>query len=1039
MSRKNYYEILGLDFDPPEDKDKVINEAIETWKKRKENALSNETIDSKRAEIKYELSLYNDMVTVLGDKKTRKAEANELKKIRTQQLENILDIIIDGATGTLEVTKPQIQNIYDKLGLSKGNIEKIYKSKGFAVKKPINTNINNVFMNKSIFDNYTASIKNMKKINSIKYPWFSNTNDIYDLICFMMTSDNKDVESYHKKRTSELLSICETTALKFASDMSDEGHAINDLFTKGKTDIFKTEDDRRKYDMTLEREKYEPFFAMIKSAPDVIKKDSYFADSCIKKIQKGFPDYNIALALYNRAAGLTQDPYEPMEALIYVTCGSCKTPQEFRTREEALKAKCSVCGAPLYVECPSCHKKVPSIADRCSCGFAISEMQFFDEYLSLAKLALSQMDLNEALKQFTNAKNAYPNHPKLSALEKEITNEQEKYKVHLDKLNSFMSLGNYMEAEAFVNKLLASTPQLNLNKQKSDIKSKLEQARKMMPTDSLPLHEKANRCEDILMSVKDYKPALDLLNSIRPRRPLNLQAALSAGSALSCTLSWNATGDKGVKYLVVRKENGEPKTFADGVVLVKDTEQLNYKDTTLKPGIYYGYAVFACRRNNYSDPLVTKVIHFSDIDAKTVQTSAEDGVCRLSWSLPKNAVGVRILKCTNATPAKVPGGGTTILTSNASANYDDFDVKNNTKYGYRLQCIYPFGNGFEYSEGYTIILTPEPKPVAIKNVSAQVDANTVNIRWAPTIGENRSIRIREVLTSLGNEQSGKVLLLSDINKAIGNGRILNNALSSDGKTSFSIPSNTTIKIAIISESGSLGIISSVVSVSSIGKLEINKSETKIDTNKLCIKLTNLPKYLDKIHYIVAQKNGKTVPWATKENIKDGILKALTVQQYQKDGMIIVPNVPKTELYITIIGEYKLTDGSIVYADPAKLRVNNKEKDEIRCEFKWASGFFGKKPKDCKLVLTSKADSIPELYVVYKSDGHIPMNFNDPKNIILHTVKEMENGFKNNEYTYKFEDSIWKKVGSGTQLRIFIPEENSNDYKIVHDVETCKVP
>ena len=137
----------------------------------------------------------------------------------------------------------------------------------------------------------------------------------------------------------------ESWAAQFASDMSTQGHLLADLFTAGTTQVFNTEANRKKYDQSLEREKMKEFFTLLKSAPEDFKKDRYFAESCIRTIQKSFPDYNLALALYNQEAGLIQDPYEPLEALIHLTCGSCKTPAEFRTREDAERGKCAVCGA----------------------------------------------------------------------------------------------------------------------------------------------------------------------------------------------------------------------------------------------------------------------------------------------------------------------------------------------------------------------------------------------------------------------------------------------------------------------------------------------------------------------------------------------------------------------------------------------------------------------------------------------------------------------------------------------------------------------
>ena len=92
---------------------------------------------------------------------------------------------------------------------------------------------------------------------------------------------------------------------------------------------------------------------------------------------------------------------------------------------------------------PKCHKKVPASADWCSCGFHISEMQFFDEYLGAAQFALKEMDLPEARKQLANAENAYPGHPKLVSLKKQIQDETDKYQKPLNEMQSLIEAGKY--------------------------------------------------------------------------------------------------------------------------------------------------------------------------------------------------------------------------------------------------------------------------------------------------------------------------------------------------------------------------------------------------------------------------------------------------------------------------------------------------------------------------------------------------------------------------------------------------------------------
>ena len=56
MGRKNFFEILGIEFDPPERKTLVIKKAIEDWEKHLQKKLAGETIDARRDAVLEELA-----------------------------------------------------------------------------------------------------------------------------------------------------------------------------------------------------------------------------------------------------------------------------------------------------------------------------------------------------------------------------------------------------------------------------------------------------------------------------------------------------------------------------------------------------------------------------------------------------------------------------------------------------------------------------------------------------------------------------------------------------------------------------------------------------------------------------------------------------------------------------------------------------------------------------------------------------------------------------------------------------------------------
>lgn len=93
MERRNYFEMVGLEFDPPEKNLRKIQKAIEIWKKETEKIIANDVDNSRNIILKKELTYYEDMVKVLSDLKLRNQEAHKLRDTRVNQLEKLLDIL----------------------------------------------------------------------------------------------------------------------------------------------------------------------------------------------------------------------------------------------------------------------------------------------------------------------------------------------------------------------------------------------------------------------------------------------------------------------------------------------------------------------------------------------------------------------------------------------------------------------------------------------------------------------------------------------------------------------------------------------------------------------------------------------------------------------------------------------------------------------------------------------------------------------------------------------------------------------------------
>ena len=404
MAKRNIFEMLGLEFDPP-DNVKKIRAAYDAWRKRLTSEL-NTTVDPTRtAEIRAELQMDEYIALTIDNPRFRQREAETLKQQRIEELRLYIDIQRGDTQGTLQVNQAQIRQVHDKLRLSLATIEATYKEQGFEVKpaktaQKILATLNNFFLSDSIMEELRKNFEAFRQVPDEKnFPWSAKVYDLYALAFYIENQIEPSPEFYRRRSTDDLREIFREEAKKYSAPIP-QWQAIKSLLNIAQSQVFNNDDSRFKYEHSLKIESLAGLFANIKAAPEIFKRDSYFADNCINRIHRTFPNfltYEMSAALYNKAAGLIKNPYEATndagENFFCVTCANCGGFEKFRTREESERAKCKICGDNFFIECPKCGKKIPATADRCTaCDFSVVEFKNFSNYIAEAN---SMLDLVE--------------------------------------------------------------------------------------------------------------------------------------------------------------------------------------------------------------------------------------------------------------------------------------------------------------------------------------------------------------------------------------------------------------------------------------------------------------------------------------------------------------------------------------------------------------------------------------------------------------------------------------------------------------------
>ncbi len=1098
MAGRNCFEMLGVEFDPP-DNIRKIKAAFEQWQKRLTDE-QNTTVDGLRlAQIRDELAMSDYIMTVIDNPKVRAHEAEELKRQRVEQLRLYIDLLRGDTAGTLIVTQSQMKRVREKLRLSMLTIEATYREQGYEIKRAktknsIVTALNKFFMSDDVMNELA---KNFADFNTVpdprNYPWAASVRNLYDL-AFRIEKTEPSADSYRKLSSRQLSDIFKREAQKVASPVP-VWHSIKALLNLAQMQIFNSDDNRFRYDHSIQIEVLSKFFAGLKAAPDIFKRDPYFADNCINRIQNTFPHfltYELSSALYNKAAGLLNEPYEsatnPHETMFGIFCGNCSTHSQFRTREAAESSVCPTCGQPFFINCPKCNKKLPSSAERCpACGASIEDLKHLPQRLA---------EMNEYITAIENEYRA--------AIEN-ARKVDENAKFLMKTLTKMLADAKVLKPDdPTIKRLETRFNNLTL------MNTKLEQlawAKAKLPSLSTAPDKAVRDCMEILEvpSLKNYRPALERLRMIRPKKPLAITASFmkvtpaknSSGSIaekisingkftaqpapLNCQIFWQPDTDLGVHYQLLRKTGSPPVNNKDGKVLADKTTKLEYEDKNLKAGVLYGYSVFACRAGAVSAPASCQVVFYDGLDENCFSSSTDDGFCRFNWALPSDVcLGVKITRVDNE-------GNSVVIADCVQAPFVDRAVKNRKQYHYHLQCVYldaadpehfrertfdrekffmgerALMSGFDikkkddedsekpnddykYSAALVVSLKPEMPPSMLQNLSHSLNGAHITFNWQAE--EEFDVLFYDVNEfkdgkKMSDLPIGKLIERKKLDSLLDTSEVLARADSRDNSCEFAMPDDIS-HIAVICANQSKALITAVETAASVEPCEIDRDKSIILDGKLKIYLRPLPLNLTRIYYSFNTKSSPRGLYSAIGDAKQNRMRSITREKYLQDKFILVPSMPPEEIYITVIGEFKLLGGTIVYSNPSRLMLNNRPKAVINYWLEWgmSSRLFKKQPKakNCKLIIESNADYTPTLYLAYSRDGGLNIEPGSASTITLHTIKGYDDGLPDGRLEFYLPDSTWDNVSTGTIVKL-LPVKRDEKYFDVLPAkpETLKVP
>lgn len=1031
MPRVNFYEILD-DLSIDQKNLKVINQSINDWYNNLNTKYHKTTNIAIKNQIKSQMDLKPEMEKVMNDTKLRMQEANEYKEKMKKQVENIAIVLSNEDTKSFPVTNAFIGNIVKKYGLKRMEVVAIFKRHHGEEVNSKNDYFDKNFL-KTQIDEINIWINEINKPEvAKKYPWIPENKQINNLYDLMACYNHQPNMNYTSKSTDELYAIANAGDKEYSMKTSLlEGQK---LFSKAKIDAFSSDENRRKYNNSLNLMSLDSFFAIANNVPDSMKKDEIFAEAAIKKIQTKFPDYNLALAIYNQKLGLIRDPYEAKKSSILVYCGHCHTSTPFASASAAMNSQCPVCGKPFYKKCPSCGKLIPSSSKICSnCHLDLIEYQNFDHYYHQASIAMQNLNLNEAKLYINKAKIANPKSSQIIQLENNLTSLQKQYDAPLKQLQNYMNNHEYLTANQYINNLKKQYPKLNLDYQQKTAQTAINNAKVMFNQKGTNTYETANNCVRILRMIKDFPEAKAYLDKVSPRPVSVLNSSVNQQGV---SLNWNASQDIGVTYVLVRNSQHRPMNISDGFVIEETDTRFSFLDRGIESGLTYYYALFVKRGDNYSTPATTSITLYNEIDKNTLNYMIDGQNIRFQWTLPKHALGIRILRCQGGSVDINPNANTICVATKASNSFIDNQIEKGKMYQYRFQVIYQASGREVCTNGIVCdVLNEEiPKPSTITQAKYDETLNKIIFHIQSSTTKSYKIQVINLEKPFGHIND-----TIDVSQIPQYGKIVAIGETTNTQLNMSALKNTNYYFGIITIVGNKAILGNTSHISTTAHLDIDKTKTKIINKRLHIHLNEpIATNVTNIFYAckVKQTSNSKPPYLTVNDINE--MRQMTITQYQKQHSIIIDAIPERELYITVIAQMN-DNGKTYYGEPAKLYINNNKKATLIYDIGW-QGTFKKKRTGATLRISNKGrplkhiDDWPILYLVARTDGRIPKQYKvkgavvvarvDERSYTNHSLKINDSG----DFLYITFD-VPNNIPSKASLRLFLDEYDADEFEL----------
>jgi len=620
---------------------------------------------------------------------------------------------------------------------------------------------------------------------------------------------------------------------------------------------------------------------------------------------------------------------------------------------------CSNCGLELVIKCPDCGAENDANVKVCKCGF---EFENIDKALALceqSEYAINSLDFAIAKALLSDANGYWSNSPKVQTLNKKLFEFEERVGKEVTKMRDAIKEKRYCEARrqySSIQKFFSGYSDAAIEQEITQAIDKAERffnkaKISKVERDILELCAQAyDFCTD-LPGIKELMPAPSPVSGLSIKDNPNTKTNI---------VSWTSVNDKSIRYVVVRSTTGWIQHIADGDVIFRGSAT-SYSDKTIEPGIAYYYNVFAERAGVYSmgaNGENKEVVNLFEIN--NVSVAAADSSLNFMWdALPHNATA-EIYEVDSS-------GSERLVTTSSSDCYLISGLKNGTTYRYHVALSYIVNGKKSVTKGVIIGGVPDcpPQPVNSLRVKPAQD-NAFEAIWRQD-GSN-DIRL------FGSTQKpkynlGDIVSLANLEKEM---RPLQQRPLSP-QTNQSLKSNERGASFQYNDTELLYIVAVVVKLGSAVFGSLARASKGESVNIKAVRPVNgqINIYID----APTTATGFVVLYRFDQfpsNINDvkTVRKYIPLKQYHLNSAILINTLEPKKYYFSVFAEFKI-DGEKDYSSGSDYLFDNTPRENITYSISVSKKLFGESSAILEFEAESKEFELPAIDVM-ASIGNTPI-------------------------------------------------------------------